>query len=70
MAVRQRGVIFLIFFRKRLVPRKGGGVPSEKGGVPNLEEIMGWGTKYDQFFLILIYTFKNDRLPSCFLSKT
>ena len=41
MAVRKRGLIFLLCFRKRGVPRKGGGgVPSEKG-VPTLEETMG-----------------------------
>ena len=40
MALRKRGVTFLICFRKRGVPRKGG-VPSEKGGgVPTLEETM------------------------------
>ena len=40
MALRKRGVIFKICFKKRGVLRKGRGVPSEKGDVPSLEETM------------------------------
>ena len=41
MAVRKRGLTFLICFRKRRIPRKGGGGGSfRKGGVPTLEETM------------------------------
>ena len=32
MALRKRGVAFLICFRNRGVPRKGGGFPQKSGG--------------------------------------
>ena len=42
MAVRKGGGNFFNLLQKKGVPRKGrgGGVPSKKGGVPNLEETM------------------------------
>ena len=42
MALRKRGVTFKICFRKRWVPRKGGGFPQKRWGegVLTLEEIM------------------------------
>ena len=40
MALRKRGLTFLICFRKRGVPRNGGRGSLRKSGVPTLEETM------------------------------